>query len=1791
MCSESSDLDPFEVVAESFLARYRAGERPSIDELAARHPELAGPIRELLPALIRLERDLALDDETQAWAVPQLPEIDKRLGDYRLLREIGRGGMGVVYEAEQVSLGRRVALKVLPDHVAGDRMALARFRREAKAAARLHHTNIVPVYEVSRDGEFAYYAMQFIEGQGLDKVIDELARLRDPGRTTDLVERHEPSEAVEEGFLHPEIGLVARSLVNGQFATQWEIPSSGILSSAEPSTIETERITRDTTSTSIDVLSDREPAGFETPTTPGPTALLPGGSQVSTSRLSGRLAPFYRSVAEIGRQAAQGLAYAHANGIVHRDIKPSNLLLDQAGVVWIADFGLAKGEDDGLTQTGDVLGTFRYMPPCRFQGECDLRADIYALGMTLYELLTLRPAFDESDRLKLIEQIKNQEPPRPRTLDSRIPRDLETIVLKAIEKDRERRYHSADSMAEDLRRFLADEPIRARQMSVPERFWRTVRRNPEIALLSGVLAGMLVLGSVAALVAASRFSESATTERKARLQADKALNAAQAAEKETKLIAEQADADKQTAERENYRSTIKLAESMLQGDAQARYRAADILWGAQPELRGWEWGHLMARCPLERWSLQTNQGGLDTFAASSDGRFLATAGKDGTVALWDSWTLKELWRQKTGRANKIEFDPRNRLVCVGSSDRSQPSFKILEIEKGRIEHEAARAGITDFAFGPGGDDFYILHFVEPRPGQKTQSVGTLERLRTGTWLRSASVVLPPVRHSGDLKLVVDSAGVYVGVHDVFIGFEGRSAADPEVLLYEAQELSHTHALDPILPRYGTSIRPATPVLHSGFGEMVHADALSVSGNSTGGPFFQFQHSGYVDYLTFDPQSHVVLAGSNDGTVTIRDGDGGSQILSHGSRICGFERFPDGRLVTGGTDGLLKCWTPGLAAELAIRTRAEPASAQAEIVAFADDGATLLFPQRSNFQVFRTKDLTYRSFPLKAVGEYAGRALLIEPKTNELVVATETGLDFYDVFRNETTLAKKRTIEFARSYHAAFDASGRVLVVSGLDQEVAVFDVASKRRLTVPEVHGLGVVAVNPGGTRAALLTSTSLQVWDVSTGRLLNRLDGPFGAAQTANWNQNQSIPVFHRDGDLLAFVAEPENSPSRLILWDTALGTMRSSTQAGPGDAFRHAVFSPDGNRIFMCGDKLRVWDWRIGKELFSPSNAINVAASPDGVTIATAGWNPSLGIAKALPWKNLTRDDGELHRAVDDLWIYTAGLPRSIKMAMEPAGGLDPVLADEAEILGDIQCRRGQAETAIAHYDRAIEIRQGIVLADPGKAQPQYRLATVQEKRISVAAAVDPASRDAVLGKAVEFWQKLVSDGGPHQPLAWRICLAFQLRLVDFQLARNGKDPGELLLPQIRFWCERSGHGPHDRLVRYGLHEFWARMAAAAPGFVGDRKAIDDLVERHPKLSFVIGERFAAEGNWERAIAIFDKPNSVVSGYDQVRKLLALAAAGQGKNETPVNDATKSKLRRKALDWLQAELAASSRQLEAGPAQDLPAIAVSLQFWKKDSDLAVIRETDSLARLPADEQKLWHKFWAQVDSLLNRLPTPDKVLDPDNPETLEGIHMRAHQLAISKPGEAEPLFRQALKGYRKFQGPDGFLTLELTRDLANLLNQFGRGAEAEPSLRDALEELRKQTEPDNFRMAALLAPLGLSLIQQDKWTEAEPVLRECLVVRENLQPDEWTTYATRSLLGAALMGQKKYAESEPLIVSGYEGMKAREAQIPPPGRLQLTEASVQVVKLYEAWGKMEKVAEWRARLARPADQPKPQP
>jgi serine/threonine-protein kinase len=479
----SDGRDPIELLADSFIARFRAGERPSIDEYAHKYPELAEEIRAILPALVELEMNQTSGGSAAGTVESPLggcigaaPRI---LGDYLILREIGRGGMGVVYEAVQQSLGRHVALKVLPQQSLAGSSHLERFQLEARAAARLHHTNIVPVFGVGSQEGVHYYAMQFIQGQGLDQVFEELRRLR--GNQSANIERAKSRAAGGRSMTQ----VTTHGLLTGRFESgkagadpEIDVPQSD-RSSDDPATIQAE-------APSPSPVSSRSMA-------------FDGSSISAHAELSSTHAEtqYYRSVARVGLQVAEGLAHAHSLGILHRDIKPSNLLLDARGTVWVTDFGLAKAEGtDALTHTGDIVGTLRYMAPERFDGWSDPRSDVYSLGITLYELLTLQYLFQEPNRAKLIDRVMHDAPISPRKLDKKVPRDLETIILKAIAKEPAQRYVSAEQMAEDLRRFLADKPILARRSSPAEQAWRWCRRNPALAATSALAIGGLVAAIV-----------------------------------------------------------------------------------------------------------------------------------------------------------------------------------------------------------------------------------------------------------------------------------------------------------------------------------------------------------------------------------------------------------------------------------------------------------------------------------------------------------------------------------------------------------------------------------------------------------------------------------------------------------------------------------------------------------------------------------------------------------------------------------------------------------------------------------------------------------------------------------------------------------------------------------------------------------------------------------------------------------------------------------------------------------------------------------------------------------------------------------------------------------------------------------------------------------------------------------------------------------------------------------------------------------------------------------------------
>jgi serine/threonine protein kinase/WD40 repeat protein len=518
---------------EAYLALAEQGAPPEIEEFAARYPELKDDVRAGLEGLELVHGLLGIGSAHgsgpgRGSGLDHRIESGRRIAGYRVVRELGRGGMGTVYEAVHVGLDRPVALKVLGVHAAPDSSARRRFLNEARTAAGLHHTHIVPVFDVGQVGGLCYYAMQRIEGSGLDWVVRHLRRNRPVtaggggGPASGRFITNDPQGASGASSINSRLGHLWIRLSSGWLRRQDRPPANGngtARPASSPPSLTASRpaIARNTQSQSV--LDDSTASwgngslqthfhGSDLSNDLARSALVSGSqgglAAIDPAARRGDLEPvpydpprgsaYFRWVAEVGLQSADALAHAHHQGVIHRDVKPSNLLIDGKGNIWVTDFGLARRlADPGLTHHDSLLGTPRYMSPEQARtGSIDGRTDVYSLGATLYELLTLRPPFDGRSAAELIDQIGQLEPAAPRTIDGRVPRDLETIVLKALAKRPADRYLTAAELAEDLARFLNHEPVRARRISPVGRLWRVARRHPGITSVTTVAAATVM---------------------------------------------------------------------------------------------------------------------------------------------------------------------------------------------------------------------------------------------------------------------------------------------------------------------------------------------------------------------------------------------------------------------------------------------------------------------------------------------------------------------------------------------------------------------------------------------------------------------------------------------------------------------------------------------------------------------------------------------------------------------------------------------------------------------------------------------------------------------------------------------------------------------------------------------------------------------------------------------------------------------------------------------------------------------------------------------------------------------------------------------------------------------------------------------------------------------------------------------------------------------------------------------------------------------------------------------------
>jgi eukaryotic-like serine/threonine-protein kinase len=1195
-------------LADEFAARYRAGERPSLQEYIDRHPALAEDIRELFPAMVEIEQ--VKEDHQNAAGQAQAPTAPalRQLGDFRMLRQVGKGGMGIVYEAEQVSLGRHVALKVLPKNMLLDLQAKRRFEREAKSAAKLHHTNIVPVFGVGEHDGLPYYVMQYIQGLGLDAVLDGLNHIK-PGGSTALA-----AGEVRFSGCGTTAAEMARSLMTGAFphakdslgeectlgavTVGFDAPGqdedTGLRSgddatlAASPSDTDTPHSVR---------LSDSFNLSASSLSFPGPS------SGVSGRKTGPRKETYWHRVANIGRQVADALDYAHKQGILHRDVKPSNLLLDMRGTVWVTDFGLAKvagpGADD-LTHTGDIVGTLRYMPPESFEGKSDARSDVYSLGLTLYELLAMRPAFAEKDRNKLIKMVTAEEPMRLDKVKPEIPRDLVTIVQKTIEKEPGRRYATAEELAADLQRYIDDEPILARRQTELERCVRWARHNPGIAALCAVLAAVLVTATIASVIVAGRMARTAANEERERARAEEAKTIAEKSSAKAREAERLARAAEEEGRKLLYTTDMQLAPFVWRDDRSTAevlrmLLAKHIPSSFRSDLRGFEWYYYQHLLGASAAVFSGHGFSVVDGAFATDGE-LVTLDQSAQLRRWDLVWQHENEAGRRDLPDGLEaqirvLSPDGRLAAVAEGN----NVRVFDTSTGneKLSLDSVEAGLRRIIFARDGDRLVIVD----------------DKIR---WLSASSgEVIASVDHKFDNVSAVTLSG------------DGLTLA---------------------------------VVGHGGMSQFVSTFRFDATAKTVTALAKDFGAGGTLSAAALSPEGRRIAVGAKlSGSMLVYDTATGRELAKHGSAhaspIRALAFSDDGtRLATADAEGTIKIWADleKLNSKSTALLTKKGHQGAINTARFSTDGRRLVTTcADKTARVWDVENAGAAIWPLEANSNSGTLVARFSPDGQLIAAADGNNIRLWNAANGR--LARELSPGGkARVFSVAFSPTDSRLLAVGYGGEddvsyVALWDIDAGTELArlpgatdlpnfqVTRISGpVAALAFSPDGknlvagfgskntlTRSG--TPTPPKVWEVASRRLIRRLNGP----------RNYCVSLdFSRDGTVLASGSRDGTA----TLWSTAtwikLQTLENQDkdsmypQSGLPAMVEDVVFSPNGKTLAMASraGSVQLWDVATGKHLETlkgHSGAVSaVAFSPDGRTLASGSHDQTVRL-----WNTETR------------------------------------------------------------------------------------------------------------------------------------------------------------------------------------------------------------------------------------------------------------------------------------------------------------------------------------------------------------------------------------------------------------------------------------------------------------------------------------------------------------------------------------------------------------------------------------------
>ncbi len=1030
-------------------------------------------------------------------------ELPAKIGRFAPRALLGEGTFGLVYRAYDPALKREVALKVAKPEQLHSRQRIARFQREAQAAAHLMHAHIVPVFDSGQDGPHHYIASAFIQGQSLAHTLGTLA----PGQTLPL-----------------------------------------------------------------------------------------------------------QQAVEIVRKLAEALAYAHREQVIHRDIKPANVMLRHDGEPLLMDFGLAaraEGEEK-LTQAGMVLGTPEYMAPEQWQGQAKPASDQYSLGCLLFELLTGRLPFTGGTPEQYLFLHTQRPAPSPRKFNGSVPRDLETVCLKCLEKEAGQRYADCGALAEDLARWQRGEPVTARRVGWAERCWRWSQRNPLAAGLAAAFLGTLLLGAGVAtglaLWALAEAGNAKRAEEQSQKEAGQARQDRDRAEDEKKKKEEEL----RRAEWEAYRNQITLAHTEWQHGSAAL--AWEYLERCPWHLRGWEHDYLATlfnKIP----TFQGHTGFVYSVATSPDGKRIVSGSADSTVKVWDAATGQETLslRGHTAPVLSVAFSPDGQRIVSASQDSM---VKVWDADKGQqtLSLMGHTGFVTSVAYSPDGQRIVsasqdsMVKVWDADKGQETLSL-------MGHGSPVSSVAFSP-----DGKRIVTGSDRTVKVWDAATGqetlsFRGHTGPVSSVAFSPDGKRIVSGSFAETAKVWDADKGQQTLSLmgHKG---IVYAVAFSPDGQrivsggedrtvkvwdaATGQQTLSLKgHTGTVKSVAFTPDGKCIVSASNDRTVKVWDANKNQETLSlqgHGRPVSSVAFSPDGqRIVTGSNDGWMKVWDADKGTETLSR---RGHTAWVSAVAFSPDGQRIVSGSYDQTVKVWNADTGQQTLSLKG---HSGQvySVAISPDGQRIVSASGglngQGRPFSGEVRVWDATTGQQTLSLqghaASVQCVAFSPDGQRIVSGSEDRTVKVWDAATGQQTLSLQGHAAGVqcVAFSPDGQRLVSGSNDrTLKVWDADTGRQILSLLGHTGEVWSVAFSPNgKRIVSASRDG--------------RMKVWDAATGQETLSLRGDPGTV-RSVAFSPDGKRIVSAGwaRTVQLWDADKGTAVLSlrghPGTVKSVSFSPDG-------------------------------------------------------------------------------------------------------------------------------------------------------------------------------------------------------------------------------------------------------------------------------------------------------------------------------------------------------------------------------------------------------------------------------------------------------------------------------------------------------------------------------------------------------------------------------------------------------------------